>query len=107
MYGGVTMTGPVGATIVLPLAMSMVVSLWLANIAVVRTLRSPLSIAAALTVAAAMVCNGVGGMWSINALRWSVIPLQVIATAAAYFALRQHRPAAAVSAGDDPAHTGS
>ena len=95
MYGGVTMTGPVGATIVLPLAMSMVVSLWLANIAVVRTLRSPLSIAAALTVAAAMVCNGVGGMWSINALRWSVIPLQAIATAAAYFALRQHRPALA------------
>ena len=97
MYGGVSMVGPIGATIVFLLAMSLLASMLLTYVAINRSSRSPASIAAALCIPAAMTCNGVGDLWSINPVRWAVIPLQIVGTTTAYLVIRRHRRPAPVS----------
>jgi len=104
MYGGVSMASPVGKAIVFVLVISLIASTLVAYVALEGSSRSRMSIAAAMCIPAAMMCNGVGDLWSINPVRWAVIPLQIIGTTVAYLVIRRHRPLAPASGNRDTPH---
>jgi len=92
MYGGVTLTGPVGAMVIFVMQLTMLGSLWLAWSAVRRQPRPPRAFVPWLLVCAAMVSNAASHLWpTLSPLAWVVIPLQLLSMILAGRVLLKHR----------------
>ncbi len=99
-------TGPLGATVILLMTLSVLGSLWLAVAAARRQPRHRLAAVPVVVLAAATVSTGAAHLWpSLAPLLWAVIPLQVLPTVLACLVLFKDRhirppavPAASVTA---------